>query len=304
MNENFHSFLDTPIELQEHLIDPFNSDILPPTGASSGLQSPYEGPNYSFQQPQYTAENLSFASQSTLNSQSTFVDNEAVMQNFMPNGNGNLAEYEHNTAAWSLQNNATFHPNWLTYNLVPSNAPQSSWEPDSGNQWPEESESRSGTWTEESNAKIDWDNVNNLNNNDWNGNDNDEGLDMQQGEWREEVSHEDLQPKNGEHQWAHIPVNGEHNWEVIHHPGNEVANWSATGTAEEEQEQQERRAEDSSWIDAETELKEDYVETAHHRPSILITDRLPEVSEAAPEKWNSNDGEIDYQKLADQLKQE
>jgi transcriptional enhancer factor len=142
MNENYHNWAETPMLMQHtNVLDSYSQGLVTPP-QTAGLQSPFEVNGYSFPQLSYglQAENLSFMSTATLDSDSTLVsDPTANLESFLSNGPPGLANYEHNEHNWELPVNETFEtdPAWASY-VAPASTSGVVWDMDTKTtDWPE-----------------------------------------------------------------------------------------------------------------------------------------------------------------------
>jgi len=132
MNENFNSWSDTPMHLQQpNIMDPFVQGLATPPH-TAGLQSPFAAQNYAYNQSyDMPSENLSFVSTTTVDSESTLVENDvaANIDNFLMNSHVHLKDFEHASQSWQLPVTRNFDNNhtWANY-TVPSTTPVASWD--------------------------------------------------------------------------------------------------------------------------------------------------------------------------------
>ncbi|KAK0123119.1 hypothetical protein ONS96_010124 [Cadophora gregata f. sp. sojae] len=133
MNENFNSWSDTPLHLQNsNILDHFAQGLATPPH-TAGLQSPFPAPNYAYSQSyDMPSENLSFVSAAnTVDSDSTLVDNDvaANIDNFLMNSHVHLKDFEHASQSWQLPVTKSFDadPLWANY-TVPATTPVHGWD--------------------------------------------------------------------------------------------------------------------------------------------------------------------------------
>ncbi|RDW87624.1 hypothetical protein BP5796_03318 [Coleophoma crateriformis] len=133
MNEQFNTWAETPLHLQQHnIMDTFPPGLVTPP-QTAGLQSPF-GSNYLNSMSHYDmpSEHLSFVSDATVDSDSTLVnhDNTTNIDNFLSVPSTTLgSDYEQSASNWHLPNTEVFDadPAWASYS-VPSTTAQLNWD--------------------------------------------------------------------------------------------------------------------------------------------------------------------------------
>jgi transcriptional enhancer factor len=159
MNDNFNNWIEVPMHLQQSsIMDSFAQGLAtPPTTA--GLQSPSGGNGFPFSQQRFDfpSENLSFVSNTTLDSESTLVNEKvANIKNFLANAqNVNLVDLDaHDATNWQLPTSESFDadPAWACG--VPANTPAFNWDPDSKTQvWSNIPSDKQIEWPQDQNQK-------------------------------------------------------------------------------------------------------------------------------------------------------
>ena len=162
MNENFNSWAEIPMNIQHpSMLDPFAQGLATPPH-TAGLHSSFatSGYPYASQQFEIPPENLSFASTTTVDSESTLVGDDAHtnIDSFLSNASVNLGDYDHSSQAWHLPTSESFDsdPTWANY-AVPSSAPQIGWNTEAKtSHWPETPDSKGTPWIAETIEKNEW----------------------------------------------------------------------------------------------------------------------------------------------------
>lgn len=155
MNENFNSWAETPLLLQQSMLDPFVQGLATPS-QTGGLQPAFDASPYPFSASGFDlpVENLSFVSSSTADSEATLVNHEAPtnIDHFL--SNVNMADYSQDANAWQLLATEDFDadPTWANY-TVPSGTPAEGWDDTKNSAWPD---TKQINWTDDTNSKHDW----------------------------------------------------------------------------------------------------------------------------------------------------
>lgn len=161
MNENFNSWAETPLLLQQSMLDPFVQGLAT-SPQSTGLQpafgtSPYHFSGSGFDLP---VENLSFVSNSTVDSEATLVDHDAStnIDHFL--SNVNMADYSQDSnqdpSSWQLPATENFDADPAWAYTVPSSTPAVGWDESKTPAWPDLPDSQNTNYTDEENSKHEW----------------------------------------------------------------------------------------------------------------------------------------------------
>ncbi|KUJ08869.1 uncharacterized protein LY89DRAFT_658590 [Mollisia scopiformis] len=158
MNENFNSWADGPLHLQQSMLDPFVQGLATPPH-TAGLQPPFGASPYPFSGSSYDipVENLSFGSTSTVDSENTLVDPDASsnIDHFL--SNVNMADYSQDASTWQLPTTENFDadPAWANY-TVPSSTPAGGWDEAKNAPWPDLPDTKHMNRTDDASSKHDW----------------------------------------------------------------------------------------------------------------------------------------------------
>jgi transcriptional enhancer factor len=161
MNENFNSWAETPLLLQQSMLDPFVQGLATPP-QSAGLQpafgtSPYPFSGSGFDLP---VGNLSFISSTTVDSEVTLVDHEAStnIDHFLLNVN--MADYSQDASqdpsTWQLPATENFDADPAWAYTVPSSTPAVGWDDAKTPAWPDLPDTKNTNWTDDTSSKHEW----------------------------------------------------------------------------------------------------------------------------------------------------
>ena len=151
MNDNYNSWAETP--MNNNMMDPFSAS------PHHDLQTPYIANNYGYSNLPFDmpANNMSFISNKTADSESTLVENDAHIDQYLSNGTAHLGDFDPPTSNW-LPPSGTFDadPAWSNYN-VPVSAPSAPWDDHKAQVWPAGvADAKSMSWVEESHTRQHW----------------------------------------------------------------------------------------------------------------------------------------------------
>jgi len=159
MNENFNNWVEMPMHLQQsNIMDSFAHGLATPPN-TAGLQSPFGGNGFPFSQKpfDFPCENSSFISNTTLDSESTLVnDTVANIENFLANTQDvNLADFDaHDVTNWQISTSESYDADPAWAYGVPANTPAFNWDPDSKTQvWSDIPSDKQLEWPQDQSQK-------------------------------------------------------------------------------------------------------------------------------------------------------